>query len=171
LPGISRSGGSPNACRRVSGMLLQSAAATFRARIPDASGVRRTGGRARLRGCRRGSEDEFFQAWEIYRSDVCFGNRRGTDLMIPRRIVSMSFHPGIPWRVALQQSSPPLSRTLRSCLTTSPRCYKITANGEVRSSSVSHPKGSPHHLRLSALICGPVLCVFPQPPSITSLSI
>ena len=26
--------------------------------------------------------------------------------MIPRRIVSMSFHPGIPWRVALQQSSP-----------------------------------------------------------------
>jgi hypothetical protein len=28
----------------------------------------------------------------------------------PHRIVSMSFHPGIPWRVALQQSSSPLHR-------------------------------------------------------------
>src|SRR6476661_3064916 len=110
-----------------------------------------------MRGFRRRSEDEFFQAWEIYRSDVCFGNRRGTDLMIPRRIVSMSFHPAIPWRVALQQSSPPLSRTLRSCLTTSPRCYKITANGEVRSSSVSHPKGSPHPSALIGVHPRPLL--------------
>jgi hypothetical protein len=78
----------------------------------------------------------------------------------------MSFHPGIPWRVALQQSSPPLPRTLRSCLTTSPRWYKITPNGEVRSFSVSHPKGSPHE-KINHLVW--LIGVYPRSSAARSL--
>jgi hypothetical protein len=33
----------------------------------------------------------------------------------PRRLIGMSFRPGIPWQVALQQSLPPLSQPEPLC--------------------------------------------------------
>jgi transposase InsO family protein len=40
------------------------------------------------------AEDEFFQAWEIYRSDVCFRNRWATPMRSPTVIVSDEFPAG-----------------------------------------------------------------------------
>jgi hypothetical protein len=72
----------------------------------------------------------------------------------PRSDRLSEFHSGIPWRVALQQSSPPLSRTERLCKTTCTQCEKISANGKRCSFSVSQKFRTPHYPRLSASICG-----------------
>ena len=51
----------------------------------------------------------FFRHGEIYRSDVDSCRKRGAGRSrLPGLIVSMSLRPAIPWRVALQQSPPPL---------------------------------------------------------------
>lgn len=72
--------------------------------------------------------------------------------MTPHRIIVFDeFQPGIPWRVALQQSSPLLSRMRRFCLTNETQRYKISANGEQCSFPVSRPRGSP---QLSAFFGG-----------------
>ena len=59
----------------------------------------------------------FSQAWGIYRSDglgFVGGQAPSRGGPTPRLIVSMSFQPAIPWRVALQQSPPPLHQPRRS---------------------------------------------------------
>ena len=50
----------------------------------------------------------FFRHEEIYRSDVGMQLKGSGPQTAPRTIVSMSLRLAIPWRVALQQSPPPL---------------------------------------------------------------
>jgi len=50
----------------------------------------------------------FFRHREIYRSDVVSKINGKPAETTPRTIVSMSLRLVIPWRVALQQSPPPL---------------------------------------------------------------
>ena len=54
----------------------------------------------------------FLRHEQIYQSDVfCSGGRgEADDGFAPSLIVLMSLRPDIPWRVALQQSPPPLHR-------------------------------------------------------------
>src|ERR1700690_4248347 len=61
-----------------------------------------------------------------------------------RSSVRMSLQPAIPWRVALQQSPPPLHR-LSTILGEKQRLEKtITLNGSCVFNKLSQWKGSPH---------------------------
>ena len=55
-----------------------------------------------------GATLSFFRHEEIYRSDVGLQLKGSRRKPTPRPIVSMSLRLAIPWRVALQQSPPPL---------------------------------------------------------------
>jgi hypothetical protein len=57
-------------------------------------------------------------------------------------IGAMSFQLSIPWRVALQQSSPPLPQLTFMLQPTIPFVDLISANGNRGVSSLSQPKGS-----------------------------
>ena len=60
-----------------------------------------------------------------------------------RSSVRMSLQPAIPWRVALQQSPPPLHR-LPTSLKENPRLEQtITLNGNCVLNSLYHSRGSP----------------------------
>jgi len=54
----------------------------------------------------------------------------------------MSFQLSIPWRVALQQSSPPLSQLLIMLQPTTPFVYTMTANGSLGPLPLSQLKGA-----------------------------
>ena len=56
----------------------------------------------------QGATMSFFRHEEIYRSDGGFRLKGSRPKPAPRLIVSMSLRLAIPWRVALQQSPPPL---------------------------------------------------------------
>src|SRR5450432_3566381 len=61
----------------------------------------------------------------------------------PRPILSMSLQPAIPWRVALQQSPPPLHR-LSTMLKEKQHLEKtITLNSNCVFRRLSHSRGSP----------------------------
>ena len=55
-----------------------------------------------------GASMSFFRHGEIYRSDVGSKANGNRPKPAPPTIVSMSLRLAIPWRVALQQSPPPL---------------------------------------------------------------
>ncbi len=70
----------------------------------------------------------FFRHEEIYRPGAV--SNREEPRAPPGPIDGESFHPSIPWRVALQQSSPPLPH-LSSCLQpTTPFAELISTNGD-----------------------------------------
>ena len=54
----------------------------------------------------------------------------------------MSCRPGIPWRVALQQSPPPLSRLFRVWQSCRSKVYNLSANGYCLTLSLSQPRGA-----------------------------
>jgi hypothetical protein len=56
----------------------------------------------------------------------------------PSLIVSMSLQPVIPWRVALQQSPPPLGRLAPSCGIHPPFVEQISANGNCHLFLLTH---------------------------------
>ena len=62
----------------------------------------------------------------------------------PRPILSMSLQPAIPWRVALQQSPPPLRRLSTTLKEQLRREKTITLNSNCAIGRLSHSRGSPH---------------------------
>jgi hypothetical protein len=54
-----------------------------------------------------------------------------------RRLIGMSFRPGIPWQVALQQSLPPLSQPEPSCHDKGSSVERFSADGACLTSRVS----------------------------------
>src|SRR5262249_37729057 len=64
--------------------------------------------------------------------------------------VSMSLQPSIPWRVALQQSSPPLPRPRLIVSLLTSFVDQISANGNCVFFYLSQARGSPH---LTAFFC------------------
>jgi hypothetical protein len=66
-----------------------------------------------------------------------------------RRLIGMSFRPGIPWQVALQQSLPPLSQPEPSCHDKGSSVERFSADGACLTSRVSQ-KG-PQSTQESAL--------------------
>ena len=66
----------------------------------------------------------------------------------PRSHRCDQFQPGIPRRVALQQSSPPLPRPTLMLNPQLPFVQKIPANGIQGLFPLSHSRGSPHGLRI-----------------------
>ena len=55
----------------------------------------------------------------------------------PRQLIGMSFRPGIPWRVALQQSQPPLSRPEPLCNHKGSSVEQFSADGTCLTDTVS----------------------------------
>src|SRR6266545_6357140 len=55
----------------------------------------------------------------------------------PRRLIGMSFRPGIPWQVALQQSLPPLSQPIPFCKNEVVSVERISADGTCLTSLLS----------------------------------
>ena len=56
----------------------------------------------------------------------------------------MSCRPGIPWRVALQQCLPPLSRLFQSLASCRSKVYNLSANGYCLTLPLSQPRGACH---------------------------
>ena len=63
----------------------------------------------------------------------------------PRPIVSMSFQLVIPWRVALQQSPPPLHQSGTIMQQTTVAGHQKPANGQLCLNYLSHPRGQAHY--------------------------
>ena len=86
-------------------------------------------------------------------------------------IVAMSFRPSIPWRVALQQSPPPLARPGSCCTEHQSFVEHNSANGNLGLWPVSHPRGSLHRPGLTAIppLRGSIFVCHP-PPAKTELS-
>ena len=70
--------------------------------------------------------------------------RKGGDGLSPSPSFTMSLQPAIPWRVALQQSSPPLHRLQRSCRKLRSEKINLQRTASVRTCSCltdgDHPK-------------------------------
>jgi hypothetical protein len=63
--------------------------------------------------------------------------REGHHQRPPRSLIGMSFRPGIPWQVALQQSLPPLSQPGPFCNNRVPSVQQISADGACLTSPLS----------------------------------
>ena len=86
----------------------------------------------------------FLRHEEIYRSDVAQGWEATISAASQHSSAAMSFQPAIPWRVALQQSPPPLRRPPTILRTGNRRAKNFSPNGNYPLNSVSHDKGSLH---------------------------
>ena len=71
------------------------------------------------------------------------GEMRDAELLnsTPRPIVSMSFQLAIPWRVALQQSPPPLHQPGAIMHERAAAGHQKPANGQLCLNYLSHPRG------------------------------
>src|SRR6266566_4653980 len=73
----------------------------------------------------------------------------------PRLIVPMSLRLAIPWRVALQQSSPPLHQPGVILKQKEQLGKENPLNGKCASSQLSQPRGSPHQPVWVVFFCIP----------------
>jgi integrase len=93
----------------------------------------------------------FFRHEEIYQSDEQ-KQRRNPDLIrtTPWLIVLMSFRLVIPWRVALQQSSPPLRQPARFLAVVLAKASSFFGGPRGCLNFLSHERGAPQLSRLVA---------------------